>query len=312
MRAFSEKGVIIELDRIPMVKIGRAASNSSRKVTQTADKNLSRLATRKRSASNTQIDPGCVGIDRFQALIIVYRFVVAANAERIREAWREDVGFLHRNELPRSQCVELNVIQPVGSRVGCPVEHVRAEQTILCRKSVVDTAGKKVFVDHLLSGEGELSKVAVRVLGQRHRVEGEISRRVRIYCHVPADKNPLARVRRRHGRNRRDAQRLPDSFVVGKEECSILQDWSADRSSKLVALEGRNTTHIEEVPGVEFAITKKLVHAAGCSIGVVIEADAIQTVVVLLWPGAGDGQLLSKTAISAIGARRKVGLGVNR
>src|SRR5213080_47989 len=240
MRSFSEKGVIIELDRIPMVKIGRAASNSSRKVTQTADKNLSRLATRKRSASNTQIDPGCVGIDRFQALIIVYRFVVSANAERIREAWREDVGFLHRNELPRSQCVELNVIQPVGSRVGCPVEHVRAEQTILCRKSVVHTAGKKVFVDHLLSGEGELSKVVVRVLGQRHRVEGEISRRVR----------------RRHGRNRRDAQRLPDSFVVGKEECSILQDWSADRSSKLVALEGRNTTHIEEVPGVEFAITK--------------------------------------------------------
>src|SRR5207245_10272939 len=53
-------------------------------------------------------------------------------------------------------------------------------------------------------------------------------------------------------------------------------------------------------------------HAAGCSIGVVIEADAIQTVVVLLWPGAGDSQLLSKTAISSIGARRKVGLGVNR
>src|SRR5438034_5334434 len=103
MRSFSEKGVIIELDRIPMVKIGRAASNSSRKVTQTADKNLSRLAIRKRSASNTQIDPGCVGIDRFQALIIVYRFVVAANAERIREAWREDVGFLHRNELPRDR-----------------------------------------------------------------------------------------------------------------------------------------------------------------------------------------------------------------
>src|SRR5438046_6552824 len=170
---------------------------------------------------------------------------------------------------------------------------------------------------------------------------------------------PLARVRRRHGRNRRDAQRLPDSFVVGKEECSILQDWSADRSSKLVALEGRNTTHIEEVPGVEFAITKKLVHtavnlicprarngvnhppgglavlrrvvagqdgtflnrvnaqvpsqhAAGCSIGVVIEADAIQTIIILLCPGAGASQLLSKTAISSIGARRKVGLGVNR
>src|SRR5947207_14337687 len=109
MRSFSEKGVIIELDRIPMVKIGRAASNSSRKVTQTADKNLSRLATRKRSASSTQIDPGCVGIDRFQALISVYRFVVAANAERIREPWREAVGCRYRTELPRTQRVELSV-----------------------------------------------------------------------------------------------------------------------------------------------------------------------------------------------------------
>src|SRR2546428_13843400 len=111
MGAFAKEVIIIDLTIILMVKIGRPASDSSRKVTQTADKNLSRLAIRKRSASNTQIDPGCVGIDRFQALIIVYRFVVAANAERIREAWREDVGFLHRNELPRSQCVELNGIQ---------------------------------------------------------------------------------------------------------------------------------------------------------------------------------------------------------
>src|SRR3989442_13201530 len=79
MGAFGEEGVIIELNRIPMVKIGRAASDSSRKVTQTADKNLSRLATRKRSASNTQIDPACAGIDRFQALIIVYRVMVATN-----------------------------------------------------------------------------------------------------------------------------------------------------------------------------------------------------------------------------------------
>src|SRR5438477_12659326 len=99
MRSFSEKGVIIELDRIPMVKIGRAASDSSRKVTQTADKNLSRLATRKRSASNTQIDPGCVGIDRLQALIIDYCVIVATNTDGIREDWGEDVCVLQRSVL---------------------------------------------------------------------------------------------------------------------------------------------------------------------------------------------------------------------
>src|SRR5438132_9080049 len=148
--------------------------------------------------------------------------------------------------------------------------------------------------------------------------------------------------RRLHCHNRSDAQRLPYSFLVGKEEYSILQDWSADRSSKLVALEGRNTTHIEEVPGVEFAITKKLVHtavnlicprarngvnhppgglavlgrivarqdrellnrvhaqvpsqhAAGRSVCIIVETDAIQTVGVLLYPSAGDSHPMSKS-----------------
>src|SRR5437660_11148400 len=150
MRSFSEKGVIIELDRIPMVKIGRAASNSSRKVTQTADKNLSRLATRKRSASNTQIDPGCVGIDRFQALIIVYSFMVATNTDGIRETWREDVCLLQRSELPRRERGELNVIQSVRRRVGRFVEHVCAEQAVGISVLVDDGSGKEGFSVELL------------------------------------------------------------------------------------------------------------------------------------------------------------------
>ena len=110
MGAFREEGVIIDLNRIPMVKIGRAASNSSCKVTEAADKNLGRLATRKCSASNTQIGPGCVGIDRFQALVIVHCFVVATNTNRVCEPRREDVSFLDRKKLSRGQRVELNVV----------------------------------------------------------------------------------------------------------------------------------------------------------------------------------------------------------
>src|SRR5207245_6011619 len=79
MCAFGNEGVIIELNRIPTVIVGRAASNSSGEVAQTADKNLSCLATRKCSASHTQIGPIGVGIDGFQALVIVYRFVVTTN-----------------------------------------------------------------------------------------------------------------------------------------------------------------------------------------------------------------------------------------
>ena len=43
-------------------------------------------------------------------------------------------------------------------------------------------------------------------------------------------------------------------------------------------------------------------HTAGSPIGVVVEADAIQTVIVLLRSSAGNGQLLTETAIASIGS----------
>ncbi len=52
-------------------------------------------------------------------------------------------------------------------------------------------------------------------------------------------------------------------------------------------------------------------HTPRCSIGVVIEADAVQTVVVLLRTRARDGELLPEAAVAAIGTRGKVGLGVD-
>src|SRR6266567_4609487 len=261
MGAFGEEGVIIELNRIPMVKIGRAASNSSRKVTQTADKNLSRLATRKRRASNTQIDPGCVGIDRFQALIIVYSFMVATNTDGIHEAWREDVCFLQRNELSRRQRGELNVIQSVRRRVGRFVEHVCAEQAVAIRDLVVDPSGKKVFVDDLLADKGEFSGVSVpknRAIGQM--VKSEVLRRRWIYGDLSC-RAGITWVRARQGRN---ALRLPDAFVIGEEECVVPHDRSANRCAKLIPLERRNGKRavIEVILGVQLAVAKKLVHTA--------------------------------------------------
>src|SRR3981081_1814754 len=105
-----------------------------------------------------------------------YRFVVAANEERVREARREDVSLLQRSELPRGLCVKLNVIQSVGGRVGCLVVHIRTEQAVLVGKPVVDTTGKKVLADDLLSGESECPEISVSgdILGLGQRVKGEI------------------------------------------------------------------------------------------------------------------------------------------
>src|SRR5258706_11002350 len=52
-------------------------------------------------------------------------------------------------------------------------------------------------------------------------------------------------------------------------------------------------------------------HAARSTIGVIIKANAVQTVVVLLRTATGDSQLLSETTIAAICANCERGLGLN-
>src|SRR5258708_8545264 len=64
--------------------------------------------------------------------------------------------------------------------------------------------------------------------------------------------------------------------------------------------------HREFLDGVDAEAPSQ--DAAGRTVGVIVEADAIQTIVVLLGPGAGDGQLLSEAAVSALRARREVRL----
>src|SRR5580704_8401910 len=68
--------------------------------------------------------------------------------------------------------------------------------------------------------------------------------------------------RRRHSRYRRNPQGLPDRLKVCEEERFILQDRSANRSPKLISLEGWNVPHIEVVLGVQRAVAKKLVSTA--------------------------------------------------
>src|ERR1700730_8388524 len=186
MRSSTVEGVIIELGRIPVVEVGRAAAHPARKVCNSAaDENLGRPPSGKRSAANTQSRIGSGRIDRFLALIVGYRFMVATNSDRIRERGRENVSFLYRNELPRGLSTELNVVQSVGGQVGCLVVHIRAEQTVLVRKSVVDTCCQKVLVDDLLSGKSEVTKIPIwrnDVLCLGHRIEDKVLGRICIYC----------------------------------------------------------------------------------------------------------------------------------
>src|ERR1700675_1055874 len=72
-----------------------------------------------------------------------------------------------------------------------------------------------------------------------------------------------------------DSLGLPVALVVGKEECTIFEDWAAYRSAKLVALEWRfgGTGTFKVVLGIQSAVPYKFINAAMKLIGA----------------GAGDG-----------------------
>ena len=123
--------IIIELYRIPVIKIRRAAANAAGKIGKPTNQNLRGGATRKRRTSDAKIFSGSIGINRRQALVVVYRFMVSTQPNRVHEARREDMRLLQGRELSRRQGGELNVVQSVRRCVRSPVKHVSTEQAVV-------------------------------------------------------------------------------------------------------------------------------------------------------------------------------------
>src|SRR5437763_9826320 len=151
MGAFRKEGIVICLDGIPMVIICRTSSNAAGKVAKSANQDLRRVPTSECRASHAQVCSSGVRIDRFQALVVVHRFMVSADANRVCEPWSEDVSLLQRQELSGAQSIELDVIQSVRRRVRSFVEHVCAEKTVIVGKHVIHARGEKVSVDNQLA-----------------------------------------------------------------------------------------------------------------------------------------------------------------
>src|ERR1700687_2135081 len=76
------------------------------------------------------------------------------------------------------------------------------------------------------------------------------------------DQYPLPRIGRKNRRNFGNPFRLPNAFVVRKEERFIFDDRAADRPSKLITLEWRNLPHVKIVPRVKNVVAEKLVSAS--------------------------------------------------
>src|SRR5882757_5273558 len=83
------------------------------------------------------------------------------------------MGFLDCDKLPGGDSTEFNIVQPIWRRIRRLIVHVRAKQTIFFREPMIDSGGKKVFVDHLLAREREQTEISVAirnwVLGDRKK-----------------------------------------------------------------------------------------------------------------------------------------------
>ncbi len=76
------EGIVIGLDRIPVIVVRRAASDSTTEWSCPAvDENLCGITPRKGRASDSEIISGGIRVDGFQALVVIDRLVIAANAD---------------------------------------------------------------------------------------------------------------------------------------------------------------------------------------------------------------------------------------
>src|SRR5258708_6422789 len=152
MSPLGQQGIVIRLQRIPMINIGRAASNPTRESSNTSTNDyLSRISPIEIAIGDSQAGQFGVLVNRLLAQVILNRFVVAADADRIREVGGKHVRFFDSNDLPRRRSLKFNVIEAVGSRVWSLIVHVRSKQPVFFGEIMVHASRKEVLVDDLLA-----------------------------------------------------------------------------------------------------------------------------------------------------------------
>src|SRR6266481_5149049 len=133
---------------------------------------------------------------------------------------------------------------------------------------MIEASGIKILADHLPAGKAVLGYV--RIVSDRtiwQMIESQEFLGVWIYDYgnrisVGVMNHPVARIQRRNGGDCGYAFGLANALVVEEEKCPLWNDWPADGSTKLVALERRDLRAVEEIPGVQRAVAEEFVSAA--------------------------------------------------
>src|SRR6266478_948030 len=132
---------------------------------------------------------------------------------------------------------------------------------------MIEASGEEILVDHLLAGKtifGDVRIVGDGPVRQMIKSPKVLGVWIQGYGHrisVRVVNQTVTGIERWNGSERGDALGLTNSLVVGKEKCSLWNDWPTDRSTKLVALERRDLRAVEEIPRVQRAVAEEFVSA---------------------------------------------------
>src|SRR6266705_4041579 len=157
---------------------------------------------------------------------------------------------------------------------------------------MVHPCSNKVFVDNLLASESEQCCVTISEDGSvGHRIESQIRLGLQVYsirigvrawlelrCRALVRRIRTLGIRaeqtcprghRGYWVNCSNAFRLPNTFEIREKESAVLNQWSANGPTELVALEGRFRLSriFEEIASVQRTVSQELVGAAMKSIG---------------------------------------------
>src|ERR1700687_499526 len=147
MEPFRQKGIVIELIRIPSIgKCWRSQTGSRGNRTLRSGRTHRNRLRRPRPCRVP-----CHRIQDFDRLSGLRNIPVVADPEAVEKSRSESMVFLDGGNLPLGGGLEQEIVKWIRLCQGRVVVYIRPEEAVLLRKFLVDSSGEIIFANNLLS-----------------------------------------------------------------------------------------------------------------------------------------------------------------
>ena len=163
-------------------------------------------------------------------------------------------------------------VEHVGSSNLRSVIGVADEESRRLGEDVVDFAKDVVFVAKpglgkieypRITGDRSVRKGVERQVRRSFRIDGDLGGRSAGGIRT---KDAIMGIPRKDGGGSRQAFKLPQPFIIAKEECFIFLDRTANGTAELIAAKRRDVVPVKKIPRVEGAVPDEFV---SCSVKLV-------------------------------------------